>query len=133
MRRLLAPVSWMYGGLVRLRNFAYDQGLLRSERCSVPVVCVGNLVTGGTGKTPLTEALVRALLGKSIRPAILSRGYGRDSSGTCIVSDGHRMLVGVRSSGDEPLQMARKFPEIPVVVDGDRVRGARLIAERFRP
>jgi tetraacyldisaccharide 4'-kinase len=92
------------------------------------VISVGNLTAGGSGKTPFVEHLVRMLLERGRAVAVVSRGYGRASRGVVVVSDGHRILVDAKAGGDEPLQMARKFPALRVVVGERRIDGARKAA-----
>jgi tetraacyldisaccharide 4'-kinase len=103
----------------------FDLSLLRTIRVGVPVLAVGNLTTGGTGKTPLVEALAGRLLSEGKKVGIVSRGYGRVSRGVLVVSDGTGIRVGVREAGDEPMQMARKHPSGIVVVGERRVDAAR--------
>ena len=78
--RSLLPIAWLYGAGVRLRNFLFDKGILRQHTFPVPVICIGNLTVGGTGKTPHTEYLIR-LLRPEYQVAVLSRGYKRKSKG----------------------------------------------------
>ena len=118
----LWPFSVLYGIGVRVRNLLFDVGWLHEERFPLPVICIGNLTVGGTGKTPHTEYLIR-LLQDSFRLAVLSRGYKRKSKGFVLASSISRM----EDIGDEPYQMARKFPAIHVAVDGDRCRGIRQL------
>lgn len=118
----LWPFSVLYGIGVRVRNLLFDRGLLRQEHFPLPVICIGNLTVGGTGKTPHTEYLIR-LLHESFRLAVLSRGYKRKSKGFVLASPSSRM----EDIGDEPYQMARKFPDIHVAVDGDRCEGIRRL------
>ena len=108
----LWPFSVLYGIGVRVRNLLFDVGWLHEERFPLPVICIGNLTVGGTGKTPHTEYLIR-LLQNSFRLAVLSRGYKRKSKGFVLASSTSRM----EDIGDEPYQMARKFPAIHVAVD----------------
>ncbi len=118
LRLLLFPFSLLYGLAVILRNLGYDKGILKSVRFDLPVISVGNLTAGGSGKTPMTEYLVR-LLKNNYKIATLSRGYGRDTSG-------FRLVVPDASSaetGDEPLQFKRKFRDITVAVCEDRAEG----------
>ncbi|MFB2119047.1 tetraacyldisaccharide 4'-kinase [Parapedobacter sp. 2B3] len=123
LRALLLPFSLLYGLAIWLRNRLYDWGWLRSVAFSRSVIVVGNLAVGGTGKSPMTEYLVR-LLSQHGRVATLSRGYGRQTRGFLEVMPDDT----ARRAGDEPLQFKRKFPEITVAVDEDRVRGvSRLI------
>ena len=107
--------------ILKLRHRAYDSGRREVYTSPVPSVCVGNVTVGGTGKTPHTELLLRLLaqLSPELRLAVLSRGYGRKSKGYLDVDP-----CGKSSDyGDEPLQIARKFPEVRVAVDKDRVEG----------
>lgn len=120
--RLLLPLTPLYRGAVRARIGAYRRGWLRSARLGVPVVSVGNLTFGGTGKTPTVIALVRDLVRRGRHPAVLTRGYGRTATET-VVLVGPDLEVSVEKAGDEPLELAHRLPGVPVVVDADRVRG----------
>jgi tetraacyldisaccharide 4'-kinase len=124
-RAPLLPLGWGFGAVTGLRNRCYDAGLLREQEVGVPVVSVGNLVAGGTGKTPCVEYLTRHLLRVVPRLAVVSRGYGRQSRGVQVVSRGEGEPLNARLGGDEPVQMARKFPGLVVVVGEDRVAAAR--------
>ncbi|MCD8184147.1 MAG: tetraacyldisaccharide 4'-kinase [Bacteroides sp.] len=125
----LYPLSWLYGMGVCLRNKLFDWGWLRSKSFDVPVICVGNLAVGGTGKTPHTEYLIR-LLGKTgMNVATLSRGYKRKSKGY-VLADGES---GVRRIGDEPYQIKSKFPGIRVAVDEDRCHGIEQLLKLQTP
>ena len=117
-RRLLLPLSWLYGGVVGLRNKFFDWGILPSESFALPVIAVGNLTVGGTGKTPFTESLIR-LLKEEYNVAFLSRGYKRITRGY-VLADAESTA---RTLGDEPFQVWRKFPDIHVAVDANRRRG----------
>jgi tetraacyldisaccharide 4'-kinase len=121
---LLYPFSLLYGAITAIRNFLYDVGILPSTEFRTPVICIGNITVGGTGKTPHTEYLVR-LLSKHFKVATLSRGYKRETRDFRIASPAST----VREIGDEPLQITRKFPEIVVAVDRNRVKGVRKILE----
>ena len=116
----LTPLSWLYGLGVSIRNAMFDCGILRSERFDVPVISVGNITVGGSGKTPHTEYLVRLLRDK-YQVATLSRGYKRKSKGFQLAGADTRMDV----IGDEPFQMKRKYPDVHVAVDKDRRNGIR--------
>ncbi|MEC3879950.1 tetraacyldisaccharide 4'-kinase [Parapedobacter sp. 10938] len=123
LRALLLPFSLLYGLAIWLRNRLYDWGWLRSTAFDQSVIVVGNLAVGGTGKSPMTEYLIRLLSNRS-RVATLSRGYGRKTRGFLEVMPDDT----AQRTGDEPLQFKRKFPEITVAVDEDRVHGvSRLI------
>ena len=111
----------IYRTVLKLRHRAYDSGRRPVAEAGVPTICVGNVTVGGTGKTPLTELILRTLEGR--RLAVLSRGYGRKTKGYLEVDPaGDAALYG-----DEPLQIARKFPSVRVVVDEDRVEGCNKI------
>lgn len=114
----LYPVAWIYGAVVMLRNKLFDWGMLRSKSFDVPVISVGNLAVGGTGKTPHTEYLIK-LLCKKYQVAVLSRGYKRNTKGY--------VLAGAESTaqtiGDEPYQMHTKFPTVTLAVDENRCHG----------
>ncbi len=117
---LLWPLSVVYGMVVCVRNWMFDQGILPSEEFDTPVISVGNITVGGTGKTPFTEYLIRSLQSEK-QLAVLSRGYKRKSSG-------YRLLTKEDTPvtvGDEPYQMKRKFPDVAVAVDANRRRGIR--------
>lgn len=123
--------SVLYGSVVAWRNRRFDRGL-GVGRASVPVISVGNLSAGGTGKTPFTQVLVRLLQEQfpNERPAIVSRGYGRKTQGGIIVSDGTQLLVSDASlCGDEPLLHASALPNVPVIVHEERSEGCRLAIE----
>ena len=127
VRDWLLPLSWIYGCLVRLRNFFFDVGILKSHSFSVPIIAVGNITVGGTGKTPHVEYLIKLLKGRS-KIAVLSRGYKRKSKGF-IVADKDST---VRDIGDEPFQMKRKYPDTIVAVDMKRVHGIKILTEQNR-
>ena len=115
----LYPISWIYGLGVRLRNKLFDWGYYRSKSFDVPVVCVGNLAVGGTGKTPHTEYLIKLLQQTGTNVAMLSRGYKRKSKGYVLATE----ETDVKRIGDEPYQIKTKFPAIRVAVDENRCHG----------
>lgn len=115
-RRLLWPFSLIYGLVMAIRNWLYDKNILKSHGFSVPIISVGNLSTGGTGKTPLVEYLIQ-LLKSNYKVATLSRGYGRSTKGFFLVST----PANTNLFGDEPMQYFTKFKEILVSVGEDRV------------
>jgi tetraacyldisaccharide 4'-kinase len=130
MRSLLLPIAWLYGAVVWLRNFCYDAGLLRTIRAGVPVISVGNISVGGTGKTPFVELLIRYLLDRKRRVAVLTRGYGRHGDSAIVLKGSASGALTFRETGDEPLQIARRFPDVPVMIDARRIRSAqRAVAE----
>ncbi len=114
----LRPLSWLYGIGVGLRNHLFDLGVLPQREFSIPVIDVGNITVGGSGKTPHVEYLVRLLRDK-MKVAVLSRGYKRKSRGYVLAGDDTPM----QAIGDEPFQMKRKFPDVYVAVDKNRRQG----------
>ncbi len=118
----LLPLSWIYGAAVRLRNWFFDIGLKKSHSFSLPVISVGNITVGGSGKTPHVEYLIRLLQDKA-KIAVLSRGYKRKSHGY-VLADKDTTMPEI---GDEPFQMHQKFPDIYVAVDAKRVRGVQRL------
>lgn len=115
---MLMPLASLYGLGVRLRNKLFDEGILSAKEFPVPIICVGNLTVGGTGKTPHTEFLIK-ILSERYRVAVLSRGYKRKTKGF-VLADEH---ASASTLGDEPYQMYRKFKSIRVAVDEKRQRG----------
>jgi tetraacyldisaccharide 4'-kinase len=120
------PLSLLYGGVVRARAALYASGRLASRVLAAPVVSVGNITFGGTGKTPFVEFLARRLKFEGFRPAVLSRGYGRRSRVPLLVSRGEGPLVSPEEGGDEPVALARRLPGVVVAVAARRVEAARL-------
>lgn len=121
---LLSPLAALYGAGVGARLSLYRAGIIRVRRAARPVVSVGNLAAGGTGKTPFVRWLAEELLARGERPAILTRGYGRRSRGLVVVSDGAGALEPADVSGDEPAVLARALPRVPIVADANRLRAA---------
>ena len=114
----LLPFSWIYGSIVRFRNWLFDIGLKKSKSFSIPIISVGNITVGGSGKTPHVEYLIRLLHDKA-KIAVLSRGYKRKSHGYILANESTTMP----EIGDEPFQMHEKFSDIYVAVDAKRARG----------
>ncbi len=128
LRKILWPVSLLYGAGVFLRNLLYDLKLKSSMKFQTPTICVGNLSLGGTGKTPMIEWLIRNLEDHR-NIAVLSRGYRRLTKGF-VKADSSSTFMDI---GDEPLQIYRKFPELTMVCDANRRRGLGILEERFAP
>ena len=118
IREWLLPVSWLYGIGVRFRNQLFEMGVLKSRSFKTPIISVGNITVGGSGKTPHVEYLVRLLQNKT-KVAVLSRGYKRKSSGYVLADKDSTS----RMIGDEPYQMKKKYPDIYVAVDRNRCHG----------
>jgi tetraacyldisaccharide 4'-kinase len=125
----LMPFAWLYGLVVSIRNLMFDEGMLKSKTFPLPVICVGNITVGGTGKTPHTEYLIQ-LLSKEFQVAVLSRGYKRKSEGYVLATSDTPMA----EIGDEPYQMKQKYPQIHMAVDKDRCHGiAELMKNSVKP
>lgn len=127
-RVLLFPFSIIYGLVIWVRNQLFDNGILVSESFNLPIIGVGNISVGGTGKTPHVEYLTELLSGE-FRVATLSRGYKRKTRDFQIASTSSSF----REVGDEPLQIKRRFPELCVAVDRDRVNGVRQLLKLSPP
>ncbi|RZJ91181.1 MAG: tetraacyldisaccharide 4'-kinase [Chryseobacterium sp.] len=123
LRLILLPFSLLYGLVIIIRNKLYDMGKFRTFHFDLPVISVGNLAVGGSGKTPATEYLVR-LLG-DYKVAILSRGYGRETTGFVLADH----TATAATIGDEPLQYFDKFKDVTVAVCEDRVKGIKLLED----
>ena len=117
-RYILLPFSFLYEGIIRTRNKLFDRKFFRSATFDIPLICIGNLSLGGTGKTPMVEYLVKMLHGK-YKVATLSRGYKRKTKGFFIANENSKTT----DIGDEPMQFYKKFPGITVAVDEDRLMG----------
>lgn len=118
IRRWLMPLSWLYGLGVDIRNALFDMGVLPSVSYDIPIINVGNITVGGTGKTPTVEYLIR-LLAERYRVAVLSRGYKRKTKGYILSTT----ASSIEEIGDEPWQIKQKFPDVIVAVDANRRRG----------
>ena len=122
MKWLLAPVSVIYGLIVYIRNNLFDYNILKQHEFDIPIISIGNITVGGTGKTPHIEYLIK-LLKDEFNVATLSRGYKRKTRGFVLSNKNST----VKDIGDEPKQLKTKFPEIEVAVDESRVRGVKKI------
>ena len=125
----LLPLSWLYRIGTDVRNKLFDWGWLQSKSFDLPVICIGNLSVGGTGKTPHTEYLIKLLQSEGLHPATLSRGYKRHTKGYLLASP----QSTARQIGDEPCQMKQKFPDIRVAVDEDRCHGIEQLLKLQSP
>jgi tetraacyldisaccharide 4'-kinase len=132
IRLLLTPFAFIYRLITDVRNMLFEWEILPSERFPVPVICIGNISVGGTGKTPFTEYLIHVLLRKQYRVATLSRGYRRKTRGFVLADT----ACTEEDVGDESCQIKHKFPDITVAVDANRRRGIRrllALPEEKRP
>ncbi|RXR29406.1 tetraacyldisaccharide 4'-kinase [Flavobacterium piscinae] len=129
LRKILFPFAVLYGFITTIRNWFYHKGILKSYSFPIPIIAVGNLSVGGTGKTPQIEYLIR-LLSPNYKIAVLSRGYKRKSSGFLLAD----YASTAELLGDEPFQLHQKFPSIQVAVDANRKNGIeRLLALENKP
>ena len=126
----LSALSVAYRAALAMRAQAYRWGLLRTGRLPCPVVSVGNLTLGGSGKTPTVELAVRTLQELGAFPAVVSRGYGRATRGVYVVADRDGVRVDTRRAGDEPVLLAERLPGVPVVVGENRHEAGRMAVER---
>ncbi len=134
LKVLLFPLyllSLPYGTAVRAKSFFYSIGLWNSKRLPCPVICVGNITVGGTGKTPLVIALAQGLMERGIHVAILSRGYKANKPSGPLVSDGQTVLLSPEESGDEPFLMAQTLKGVPILIGKDRFINGQMALQRF--
>jgi len=124
---LLTALSGVYGAITKLRNWLFETGILKTFQAPVPVISIGNISAGGTGKTPLVDWVVKFLIEKNVRVAILSRGYGRTLKGVQLVSDGDTIFLNSRQAGDEPLMLAKNNKPAMMVVAEQRKEGVDFL------
>lgn len=133
LESLLVLISLVYEGVTRLRAWLYDRGLLKSHRLPCRVISFGNIVAGGSGKTPMVMHAASLLRAMGLDVVVITRGYGGTAGKNgALAGDGRSCLLGPGDAGDEPYMMACR-KQYPVIVDRDRVRGAQFAMERFRP
>jgi len=130
---LLWPLSLLYQVVIQVRNRNYDSNKNKVSQFNAKVISVGNITVGGTGKTPLVMAMAEWLQAEGQSVAILSRGYGRNGKSPFVVSDGKNIQNNVSHTGDEPLMMARRLPEVPVIVGSSRSEAGKFAIEQFHP
>ena len=128
LRKILFPISLIYALVIYLRNRFYDWGVFSSKSYETPIICVGNLSVGGTGKTPMVELLI-SLLQDKYTVAVLSRGYKRKSKGFVLAT----AESTVDQLGDEPFQIHTKFDNVQVAVDANRQNGIRILEKEIKP
>jgi len=127
MRNLLAPIAIVYGTLLKFRHWLYNHGIISSYQAPVFTLCIGNLELGGTGKTPHAAYFLENFLDRGEKPAFLSRGYHRNTSGFQLV----HLHSNYSEVGDEPLWIKNQFPQIPVVVCENREEGIKTLLKQF--
>jgi tetraacyldisaccharide 4'-kinase len=131
---LLTLVSIPYGLAMRVRSRLYKTGILPTRRLPKPVIAVGNISVGGTGKTPVTALIARYCLDRGKKVCVISRGYGGSLEGSCrIVSDGRSVLLSAGEAGDEPVLLAKSVPGLMVVIGSDRHAAGLYALERLAP
>jgi tetraacyldisaccharide 4'-kinase len=134
LRGFLIPMSLVYALVQRMRTGLYRAGILKTRKLPRPVISIGNLAVGGTGKTPVTAFIARQLLTQGVRVAILSRGYGGTLEGkSAVVSDGTDIFLTADQCGDEPYLLARTVPGLIVVMGADRHAAGMLAMEWLSP
>ena len=133
-KHFLLAISICYGGLVKLREQLYKKGLLQSKRLSCPVISIGNLTIGGSGKTPMTINIAEFIRHLGYGVAIISRGYkGQAEKIGGVVCDGRKICMGPDTAGDEPFMVAQRLKTVPVIVGKDRFKAGILAIQEFKP
>ena len=130
---LFFPITLFYWGVIFWRNIFYNFNFFVSRKIPTKVVSVGNITAGGTGKTPAVIYLSQFFKKRNYKVAVLSRGYGRKTAGTQLVTNGKEAVDDWRNFGDEPTLISQKLKDIPIVVDQNRHRGAMYLIEKFNP
>ncbi|OGS76337.1 MAG: tetraacyldisaccharide 4'-kinase, partial [Flavobacteria bacterium RIFCSPLOWO2_12_FULL_31_7] len=128
LRKILFPIGFIYWLVTFIRNWLYDVGFFKSKSYNLPVIAIGNLSAGGTGKTPHTEYLIR-LLRDNFKVAVLSRGYKRSTKGYVLANE----TISAAELGDESYQIYSKFPEVAVAVCEDRQTGIENLISNINP
>ena len=126
VRALLLPAGWLFGCAAWLRRWLFAKGVFKSYKPTIPVICVGNIAIGGTGKTPHASYIIR-LLSEKWNVAMLSRGYGRTSQGFVLANTKAQEELTAELIGDEPLLLHQRFPQLALAVDGDRKEGIQKL------
>ena len=132
-RIFLFPLALFYWGIIFWRNLFYNIGVFVSRSLPCKVISIGNITIGGTGKTPAVIYFAKLLNNHGKSVAVLSRGYGRSTTGTVVVSTGGKNIESWEKVGEEAVLLAEKLPEIPLVVDENRYRGGIYIVKYFNP
>ena len=132
-RIFLFPLALFYWGIIFWRNLFYNIGVFVSRSLPCKVISIGNITIGGTGKTPAVIYFAKLLNNNGKSVAVLSRGYGRSTTGTVVVSTGGKNIESWQKVGEEAVLLAEKLPEIPLVVDENRYRGGIYIVKYFNP
>jgi tetraacyldisaccharide 4'-kinase len=134
LRWILAVISKSYGGAVKLRRTFYEKSVFKSKNLSCPVISIGNISVGGTGKTPMTIYVANAVRDLGYNVAIISRGYkGKAETTGGIVSDGKTLLMAPEIAGDEPYMMGARLNDVPIIVGKNRFKAGSLAVRKFEP
>ena len=129
----LTPLSGLYGLIIDRRSALYERGVFRQHRVHVPVISVGNITAGGTGKTPLVEWIARTLAAEGLRPCVVTRGYRRNTKRRIVASNGIDIPATLDEAGDEAFMLAESLKgKAAVVCDTDRVAGANWVIENLK-
>jgi len=132
LRLILLKISWLYLVVIKLRRWLYFIGILRSESIPCKVISVGNVVAGGSGKTPAVIAIARMLRDKgALSVAILSRGYRSKAPSPAVVSDGENILLDAVNAGDEPYLLSHSLPGVPVLIGRDRIQTGLMAIQKW--
>ena len=124
-------LSLVYKSLIAIRNYCYDSNLFNIHSIDCPVISIGNLSIGGTGKTPLTIYLAKILINNGFQPGIISRGYRRISKEEIVVSDGKKIHKDWRLCGDEPFMIAKLLSNVPIIVNNNKVVSSKRLIKDF--
>ena len=131
MRIILNLLSIIYSVIISLRNTLYNWKFFKTHAVDIPVISIGNITTGGTGKTPLVRYLAEIIVKMGYKPGIISRGYGRITKAQLVVHDGKLIKSDWDKSGDEPYLLASWLKTVPIIVDSDKVNGAKYMVDNF--
>ena len=127
----LIPIKWLFYIIVGIKNFCYNIPLCKIYTFDIPIISIGNIAFGGTGKTPMVIHLGEKLKVNGYKPAVISRGYKRQSSGLVVVNDGNNTLSNVNNTGDEPYLISKRLGDVPVVVCKKREQAVDYIINTF--
>ena len=128
----LLVISWFYRIIIEIRNLLYDIGFYKTVNFEVPIISIGNISIGGTGKTPMVIYLSKLLKKHGINVGIISRGYGRKSKGIIIVHNENKLLVDAKIGGDEPYLIGQELKNTPIIVSNNRKEGIDRLLNQFK-
>ena len=128
------PFSIAYGSIVNIRNLFYSAGIFKKKRLKCPVISVGNITAGGTGKTPTVILIANELIRRKLKVGILTRGYGRKSNKTIIICNDEQKEnspLSAKETGDEPLLLFQKLPNTPIAISKNRYESGKILMEMY--